>query len=244
MNIIKLKMTFKRYVETFDTKDKMIMRKYYHSHRVMKLAKQIACQSKFTNNDIQLSTIAGLLHDYGRFIQWTTYHTYDDLKSIDHGDLAVKLLFPNEIKKYILEEAYYYTIYDAIKYHNKLALPYDLSLHSKSICNVVRDADKLDIFYLWGLNKIPVIEDNIPITAKVEQDFMNYKSINLEDVKCKADLILLRLAMVFDLNFKYSYKYMKEHKLIKKIYVQIENKQQFQKYFEIVQKHIDEKIKT
>ena len=73
---------------------------------------------------------------------------------------------------------------------------------------------------------------------------MNYKSINLEDVKCKADLILLRLAMVFDLNFKYSYKYMKEHKLIKKIYVQIENKQQFQKYFEIVQKHIDEKIKT
>lgn len=67
----------------------------------MGLAKLIASKSNFNKEDIELATIAGLLHDYARFEQWTKYHTHDDSKSVDHGDLAVKILFPDEIKKYI-----------------------------------------------------------------------------------------------------------------------------------------------
>jgi len=39
--------------------------------------------------------IIGLLHDYGRFIQWKKYKTFTDIDSIDHADLGVNLLTSN-----------------------------------------------------------------------------------------------------------------------------------------------------
>ena len=52
-----------------------------------------------------LAMTIGLLHDYARFEQWTNHKTYIDSDSIDHGDLAVKILFDdNEIVKYSLKE--------------------------------------------------------------------------------------------------------------------------------------------
>lgn len=112
------------------------------------------------------------------------------------------------------------------------------------LCNVVRDADKIDIFYLCGIDKRLILDDNTSVTYKVEQDFISCKSINVEYVRTKADFVLLKLAMIFDLNFKCSYSYIKENKLIEKFYEQIENKQQFYRCFEIVKKYIDNKIET
>lgn len=72
--------------------DENIKRKYYHSIRVMKFAKNIAENLKLEENIIELAIVAEILHDYGRFEQWENYKTYSDVDSLDHGDLAVDLL--------------------------------------------------------------------------------------------------------------------------------------------------------
>ena len=83
----------------------------------MELSKLIAQSSNFSDIDIEMAIIIGLLHDYARFEQWTRYKTYSDIKSVDHGDLAIQMLFDNnEIENYYLNKENYDEIYDAIKY--------------------------------------------------------------------------------------------------------------------------------
>ena len=242
MNKEELKEIFKNYVNNFDMNDNAIIRKFYHSYRVMDLSMLIAKHTDIPEENIEIAEIAGLLHDYARFPQWEKYKTYSDIESIDHGDLAVELLFTNSaISQYCNNVRYYDEIFDSIKYHNKLFIPEHLSEHNKLMCKIIRDADKLDIFYLFGVNKDLIPEDEENISLEVEQDFYSKKSIDRRKVKNKSDNILLDLAMVFDLNFDYSYKYLYDLKLIEKIYEGIENKEKYGKYFDYIIEYIKER---
>lgn len=163
---------FRKHYEHYDISETAIERKYYHSLRVMDLSILISRYLGLDDKDITLASIIGLLHDYARFEQWTKYKTYSDKDSIDHGDLAVKRLFENkEIVDYDLDVNDYETVYTAIKYHNKIAIPYSLGNRSKLFCKIIRDADKLDIFYL-RTNK-SLVKEGGDISLKVEEDFFN-----------------------------------------------------------------------
>ena len=244
MNIEGLKETFKTYLENFDMNEFAIKMKYEHSLRVMDFCIFIAKENNFNDKDMEISTLVGLLHDYARFDQWTKYKTYSDLKSIDHGDLAVEKLFDNnEIKNYCLNQEYYDEIYDAIKYHNKMDFSDDISVHNKLLCKVIRDADKLDIFYLLGAEKDLMKQDNVIISEKIKEDFYNHKQVSRKDVKCENDNVILSLSMVYDLNFKCSFEYLKEHHLIDKMFDNIENKEKFKEYFEYIKNYIEERTR-
>lgn len=234
---------FKEYVYKFDMNDIGISRKYYHSLRVMDIANLIAINENFSNKDIELSKIVGLLHDYARFPQWTDYKTYNDMKSIDHGDLAVELLFDNnEIEKFNINKEYYDEIYDSIKYHNKYDYPNDMSEHNKLLCKLIRDADKLDIFYLYGMDKFMFLEDSKNISTVIKDCFYNNKPLDINKVKSRNDRIIYNLGMVYDINFYYSFKYLKDNKLIEKMYDRLKNKELFKEYFYHINKYIDERI--
>ena len=244
MNIEGLKETFKTYVENFDMSEFAIKMKYEHSLRVMDFCKFIAKENNFIDKDMEISILVGLLHDYARFEQWTKYKTYSDLKSIDHGDLAVEKLFDNnEIKNYCKNQEYYDEIYDAIKYHNKMYFSNDISIHNKLICKVIRDADKLDIFYLLGAEEDLMKQDDNDISKKINEDFYNQKLVSRKDVKSKCDDIIRSLSMVYDLNFKCSFEYLKEHNLIDKMFDNIEDKDKFKEYFEYIKNYIEERIR-
>ena len=238
-----MKENFKNYVYQYDMSDINIVRKYYHSYRVMDLCMLLAKYNNFSEENTLIAMLVGLLHDYGRFEQWTKYKTYKDSISIDHADLAVLKLFDNnEIKNYCLQKEYYDEIYDAIKYHNKYEIPSNLSDHNTLLCKVIRDADKLDIFYLISMYKDLLEEDDNSISEKVKTDFFNNKAINLSDLNNKSDAVILKLGMVFDLNFKYSFEHLKNTKVIDKIFDNIINKDKFKIYFEYINKYIDERI--
>lgn len=238
-----MKENFKNYVYQYDMSDINIVRKYYHSYRVMDLCMLLAKYNNFSEENTLIAMLVGLLHNYGRFEQWTKYKTYKDSISIDHADLAVLKLFDNnEIKNYCLQKEYYDEIYDAIKYHNKYEIPSNLSDHNTLLCKFIRDADKLDIFYLISMYKDLLEEDDNSISEKVKTDFFNNKAINLSDLNNKSDAVILKLGMVFDLNFKYSFEHLKNTKVIDKIFDNIINKDKFKIYFEYINKYIDERI--
>ena len=168
MNIEMLKNAFKKYVEKYNMNDKSIMLKYLHSLRVMDLCYNIAQDNNLNKEDTDLVTLIGLLHDYGRFEQWKNYKTYSDKNSIDHADLAIKKLFDNdEIIDYCTNKDYYEIIYDAIKYHNKYSYPEALSDRNKLFTKIIRDADKLDIFYLMTINTELMPTDKKTINKKI-----------------------------------------------------------------------------
>ena len=239
----RLKETFKKYVDTFDTSDRAIKRKYEHSLRVMDICDKLAKDNNYNEEDIKLSNIIGLLHDYARFSQWTKYKTYSDIESIDHADLGVELLFKDgDITKFTLETEYYDEIYDAIKIHNKYLIPENLSKQNRRLVDIIRDADKLDIFYIFTIAHDLILEDDNEISDSIRSDFYNYVNIDRRKVKNDSEEILLKLSMVYDLNFNSSYKYLYDNKLIEKIFDTFENKEKYKEYFDYIIKFINEKV--
>ena len=241
MTVIKedLKNKFTNYVKTFDLNDENIKRKFFHSLRVMDLAENIAISENLNDNDIEISLVAGLLHDYARFTQWTIYHTYSDLKSVDHGDLGVKMLFnKNEILNLYNNVKNYDEIYDAIKYHNKYSVYDNLSTHNKEIAYIVRDADKLDIFNIFVQGILNLNESDDEISDEVKKNFYENKSINYKIINNDNDDIILKLAMLFDLRYKYSIKYVIENNLLDRLFSNIKDKQKFKEYFEYMNNYL------
>lgn len=235
--------TFTEYVNNFDMNEVAISRKYYHSLRVMDIAELIARNENFSEKDIELSILIGLLHDYARFPQWRDNLTYIDNDSCDHGDLAVKLLFDkNEIEKFYQEKKDYDELYDAIKYHNKMSIKNNLSVHNNKLCKMIRDADKLDIFYIFTITKDWFQEDENEINEKIKESFYKEEQASYLDVLSHNDKIVLDFSLVFDINYKSSLKYIKENKLIEKMYENLENKAKFYEYYEYVLNYINERI--
>jgi len=236
---------FDNYVENFNVNDPMIKLKFFHSYRVMDLCRQLAENLKLSDEDIYLAMIIGLLHDYARFEQWTKYKTFSDLKSIDHGDLAVKLLFEdNQIKKFNIDKKYYNIIYDAIKYHNKYSYPDNLEEQNELFCKIIRDADKLDIFYLCSIGDIKLSTDDSDISQVINNGFYKNELLKKEDSNNINDDIILKLAMIFDLNFEYSINHLKNSGVINKLYEAIENKDKFKDYFAYAKEFIEKREKV
>ena len=235
---------FDAYVKNYDKNDPMIKLKYFHSYRVMDLCRQLSESLNLNNEDTYLAMIIGLLHDYARFEQWTKYKTYSDYKSVDHGNLAVKILFDNnEIEKFNIDKKYYSIIYNAIKYHNKYSYPENLDERSKLFCDLIKDADKIDIFYLYSIGDLNLIGDDNNISREIEKQFYENKLIKKEDIINSNEKVILQLAMIFDLNFDYSFNYLKENKIIESLFKRIKNKEKFENYFEYVKELIEKREK-
>ena len=233
---------FKKYVDKFDMSDENISRKYFHSLRVKDLCRLISTDIGFSDYDILVAQVIGLLHDYGRFMQWTKYHTYRDSDSIDHADYGIEQLFNNnEISNFWDNIKDYDEIYDAIKYHNKISIPNYLSDNNKNFCKIIRDADKIDIMYLYVIKELKLDEEG-EISPKVIDSFNNEELINRLDENTGSDRIITLLAFVYDLNYKYSFKYLKENSIVERIYNNINNKEKYKYYFDKIIKYIDSKL--
>ena len=61
----------------FDFNEGAIRRKYYHSKRVSTISKKIAENLSWPLEDVKLATQIGLLHDIGRFDEWTMYKCFN-----------------------------------------------------------------------------------------------------------------------------------------------------------------------
>lgn len=218
---------FNKYAKTFDLTVKQIMSKYHHSFRVMEFAKEIAISLNLDKEDIELASICGLFHDIGRFRQWTDYKTYEDQVSIDHGDLGYEIL------EYFLNDYKYKDIVlKATKYHNKYTVP-DFDEKTMLFCNIVRDADKLDIIR-EQCNQ--VYQKEVALKDKLLSDIYRGIICHNEDIENEVDSIVRMLSWIFDYNFKYSYHFLLDKKIIEnkfnllKIYGETEEIKELEKF--------------
>jgi len=205
---------FNEYVKQFDFNNTKIRYKFHHSYRVMEITKKIASSLKLNEEDTYIATLAALLHDIGRFSQITNYDTFYDHKSTDHGDEGERVLKENDfIKKFTTNEKIIDIILKSTKYHNKYEIDSNLDEKTTLICKIVRDADKLDIMR-EQFNKVK--EDKIVIRDSMIDSICNKKICGIYDDETDADGITRALSWVFDLNFKYSYLFLDENKIIEK----------------------------
>lgn len=236
MDFEKIEETFKEYVSKFDWNNEKIRLKYFHTLEVAKISYNLASKLGLNDKDKDLAKLIGYLHDIGRFEQVAVTNTFKD-KEMDHALNGVKVLFDdNLIRNFIKEDTYDEIIRKAVKNHNKLKILDEVNEREKIFVNIIRDADKMDIFRVRKIDyKNEFILPPSPIVLKcIEEE----KSVSLSDIKNKSDSILCVLAFIFDFNFKESFILLKElgyyHELLNSIEVSDENKEIFNKIKERV----------
>lgn len=213
---------FKRYLNNYDMNDGMIKLKVVHTYGVVNSSEYISKELSLDNENVELAKIIALLHDIARFEQAKEYGDYRDYKTVDHGDLAIKILFDDGlIRNFVDTDKYDSIILKAIKNHNKFKIEEDLSelelLHSK----IIKDADKIDNFRVKATNSFENIFnsskeklENDVITDKIYDEFMNKKLIVSSERVTDMDCWVSYIAYIFDFYFESSLKYIKDKNYI------------------------------
>ena len=159
---------FRAYVAAYDPDDPKIALKVDHTWRVAELCERIArsaCEdgaSPIAPEDVDLAWLLGLLHDVGRFEQVRQYGTFDDAASVGHAALGAQVLFdgyagaPPTIRDYLADGSEDPLVRTAVALHSSWRLPDHLDARTRSLCEVLRDADKVDIL---KVNCICPVED-------------------------------------------------------------------------------------
>ncbi|MBN2812996.1 MAG: HD domain-containing protein [Bacteroidales bacterium] len=226
-----LKSWFAKYVKSFQHADPEIQQnitlKEDHTHRVCEAIVDIGVALGLDHDALRLAEAIALLHDIGRFEQFTRYRTFMDAKSENHAELGVTIIEREDILA-SLNPAAQYIIKQSVRYHNRPSLPLNESQSCLFYARLIRDADKLDIwkvvtdyYHRKHKRKNGAIElelpDSIGFSDEVFRSLTNMHPVNIHDVKNVNDFKLLQVSWVFDLNFRPTMDFLRERQYLELI---------------------------
>ena len=238
---------FEQYVRKYDMNNINIKAKYFHSLKVMEIAKELATElGIFSEEEIAVCELIGLFHEIGNFSKTPNYHIDDD--SEDSYDKTIDILFNKSLIREISKETKYDDIIKmAIYAYDKNGFPSDINKKYKHICAIIKDAHNLDSFRLFV--NYPYVDTRINSypNSLIYEDFKNFKTISPKMSESSSDTVLVVLSKMYSFNYKYSYYVLKKNNYIEKMMdsLTFENKEVENFYKQVVavlNKHIDGKI--
>ncbi|MEM3202485.1 MAG: HD domain-containing protein [Candidatus Micrarchaeaceae archaeon] len=195
-----------------------------HSANVLKNMEMLGESIGLNEREMLLANAIAILHDVGRFEQLhrsalSGKPSFSD-KLIDHARLGAEIVQEsNALKDFTeLEKS---IAYKAISNHSMYKLPEGLSQKEEMFCKLIRDADKLDILkvdienYEKQKGNPLLYKDTAGISDEAFASFMMHKS--LSKAATGDEVTLLRLAFIFDLNFKKSFDVLIKNRYIEKL---------------------------
>jgi putative nucleotidyltransferase with HDIG domain len=249
---LKLKKWFDSYTKDFVMKNekdqKNINLKIDHSRRVTKDMEEIIENFRLSEDEKYLARIIALYHDIGRFKQYKEYQTFSDYKSEDHGSLGAEVIKENKLID-DLSQDYQKIIYKAIEQHNKADIDKDYFDNEKEIffAELIRDADKLDIFNIF-VNRyqkgdqedfIIKLSTEDRITDEVYDKVLKKESINYDKLETLNDLKMMQLTWIYDINFAETIEIIKERKYLETIYNSMEDNEKAEHVYQEIKSYLN-----
>ena len=206
MNRTRIKQTFADYTNKYNASDPKIRLKIDHTYRVAALAERIARTVTDIPIDRDLAWTMGMFHDIGRFEQVKRYGTFVDSESIDHAELGITILF---------EEGLLTQFGDFTP---------DLSEMEKTYCQILRDADKIDIFRvncdtpLEDIYNVSTAElKQAAVSDLVKKCFMEKHTVLRSLKHTPVDNLVGHVCLVFELVYPISIQIAKEQGYVDKL---------------------------
>ena len=206
---------FTLYLDTEEKIRVMCERKFIHTQEVAKNSVYLAKKLNLDEYDVDLAFIIGYLHDFARFSQALLTQSFVDSDKYNHAYLGAKLLFQHNMIEDIIENYDNIPTEDktvmekAIYYHGDLTLPKNLTNREKIFCEIIREADKVDIFRaivttgyekMYGATKEEIAKSDI--SEEIEAAFYKRATADYKKRKTKADFLLAHQALYFGLTMK------------------------------------------
>jgi putative nucleotidyltransferase with HDIG domain len=207
---------FDAYVSRYDARNPRIALKVEHTARVADLCDEIARSLGLSHEDVDLAWLVGLLHDIGRFEQVRRFDSFNDRATVSHAALGVEVLFSTReqggiIRRFAPSPEEDDLIRRAVALHSELALPDRLDERDRTFCNILRDADKIDILKvncintaeeIYGVSEREMAESQL--TDEVEQAFYEHRCIPRGIKKSPVDLVVGHVCFAYELVYPIS----------------------------------------
>ena len=189
--------------------------KLAHTLNVLANAASICAMENLPGPLAKSGLLAALYHDLSRFDQYLQYGTFKDRDSRNHGAWSVKLLKHNH-RLAALPPDMRRAVLIAVGMHNRMAVPAAVTGQERIACQIVRDADKLDILRVMAehLAKKPynptvilgLPDDPDRASSAVIAAALAGRSASYADLRSLNDFRLLLGTWLFDMNFDSSRK--------------------------------------
>jgi len=228
----KFRVWFDGYVAGFYGDDEFVNAnlklKEEHSHRTFEEMRYLACELGLSENQKRIAGVIAILHDIGRFEQFVKYGTYHDPRSVNHCLLGLEVLGREKVLEE-LDSKEKELIEKAIEYHGTRELPSDLEGERLLFSKLIRDADKLDVFYtVMGYYKQYrdnpeefklelELPDEAGYSAEVVEGIVNERLIDYSQLRTWNDMKLCQLGWVYDINFAATLKRIKQRRFLEKM---------------------------
>lgn len=264
---------FAEYVRNYAPSDEKIKLKIDHTYRVAGLCQRIAESLGLSEPDVDIAWLLGMLHDIGRFEQIRRFGTFNDAQSVDHAEFGADLLFKEGlIRKFA--EGYYEEcelarsgneeaeqmiknnehhnkdtglLEMAIRQHNKYRVKEDLTERQRMFCDILRDADKVDIFKVNADIPMEIIYDvtteelkNGVITKEVLESFYKKETVLKSVRRSAVDHIVGYISLLFELVYKESYRQAREQGYVYKLLDFKSDVPEVNAEFDDMRKYVDE----
>ena len=264
---------FAEYVRNYDPSDEKIKLKIDHTYRVAGLCQRIAESLGLSEPDVDIAWLLGMLHDIGRFEQIRRFGTFNDVQSVDHAEFGADLLFKeglirkfaegyyeecelarsgNEEAEQIIKNNEHHNkdtglLELAIRQHNKYRVKEDLTERQRMFCDILRDADKVDIFKVNADIPMEIIYDvtteelkNGVITKEVLESFYKKETVLKSVRRSAVDHIVGLISLLFELVYKESYRQAKEQGYVYKLLDFKSDVPEVNAEFDDMRKYVDE----
>lgn len=208
---------FEQYVRKYDMNNINIKAKYFHSLKVMEIAKDLATGlGIFSEEEIAVCECIGLFHEIGNFSKTPNYHIDEDNE--DSYERTIDVLFNKKLIREISSDNKYDDIIKLALYaYDKNGFPSDIDEKTKHICAIIKDAHNLDSFRLFV--NYPYVDTRIDTYPNnlVYEEFKKFKTISPKMSENSSDSVLVVLSNMYSFNYKYSYYVLKQHNYIEKM---------------------------
>lgn len=264
---------FAEYVRNYDPSDEKIKLKIDHTYRVAGLCQRIAESLGLSEPDVDIAWLLGMLHDIGRFEQIRRFGTFNDVQSVDHAEFGADLLFKeglirkfaegyyeecelarsgNEEAEQIIKNNEHHNkdtglLELAIRQHNKYRVKEDLTERQRMFCDILRDADKVDIFKVNADIPMEIIYDVTTeelksgvISKEVLESFYKRETVLKSVRKSAVDHIVGHISLLFELVYKESYRQAKEQGYVYKLLDFKSDVPEVNAEFDDMRKYVDE----
>ena len=200
--------------------------KLEHTIRVAADARAIAAGMNWPEREVSLAEVVGLFHDIARFPQFQQHRSFSGADTVDHGDLGVPTLEKEDLLEGVAAEPRALILH-SVQYHNKRELPRVLTAHEEKHLRLIRDADRLDIFFVcWDSVKTGHIHDhpeiimnidfNGPPSDEVLDQFERGDKIDYRNMKSMADRFTLQLSWIHDMSYDSTKRLVRERGILGK----------------------------
>ncbi|MBE0537838.1 MAG: HD domain-containing protein [Phycisphaerae bacterium] len=224
-----------------------------HTARVCAEMNDLTQPLRMTESERLLAETIALFHDVGRYEQFTKYRTFSDIKSVPHGPLGVQVLIKHKVLEG-LDPDEQQVIKRAIELHAIKQLPNGLLEYLAPFAKLIRDADKLDIYYLmtevdnWPLEDpkaAPMVNWFAPgdgYSPEIIKAILEKRHIDYTLMKTSHDMKLLELAWVYDLNYQATFRKVRDRRYLEKIIAMLPDTPDIRKVAGVVLRYRDEML--